>query len=225
MVLGRIFQTAFATASKVRGARIFHADGVNLAGTWQGAGEFSALLGAGQRPVAARLSKAVGTPRGWPDVLGLAFRVQDRHNQPWDFALASTGSSQLTRLALDIPAGWSSATYGSLMPYRLAASGPVLWISAYPVRGLPADRSLRSLAEHTRTHTMGFELRGHKINGESHDLGTVALTAAEANRQGVPHYYDPMRHHPADVTLRPAFVSYVRELAYRGSSTGRGQGR
>ncbi len=222
MVIGGVVRAGFAAIAKLRGARVFHPVGVTLTGVFRAEGELTALIGPGERRVIARLSKGIGTPGAWPDVLGLALRTEDLHDQPWDFTLASTGSSTLGRLTPVVPQGWASATYGSLMPYRLTPAGRTVWISACPARGLPQGRSLESLAEHVRRNTVEFAVRGHKINGESQQLGTLVLDAVQSAQTLAPSYYDPMRNHPAPVTLRPAFLSRIRELAYGGSRRGRG---
>lgn len=82
-------------------------------------------------PVAAivRLSRSVGTPEPWPDVLGLAIRVPTPSGHG-DVLLASTGRSRAGRWALQPRVRVAGTTFASLMPYR-SPTGPVL-ISARP---------------------------------------------------------------------------------------------
>lgn len=82
-------------------------------------------------PVAAivRLSRSVGTPESWPDVLGLALRVPTPSGHG-DVLLASTGRSRAGRWVLQPRMRVAGTTFASLMPYR-SPTGPVL-ISARP---------------------------------------------------------------------------------------------
>lgn len=75
-------------------------------------------------PVVARLSRSIGLPSGWPDVLGLALRM-DIDDRPIDIELASTGRGVPGRFALTAHGPVSRAWFGTLFPYR-SSCGPVL---------------------------------------------------------------------------------------------------
>ena len=85
--------------------------------------------GAGPAPAVVRLSRSVGTPEGWPDVLGLALRVPTPTGHG-DLLLASTGRSRAGRWLLQPRVHQAGATFASLMPYR-SPTGPLL-IAAWP---------------------------------------------------------------------------------------------
>jgi hypothetical protein len=79
----------------------------------------------GDQQVIVRESRAIGLPEPFPDIHGLAIRVQNSDGSPGDLLLATTGWGRLSRFLLTA----SRSTYGrpmtTLLPYRTAA-GPVL---------------------------------------------------------------------------------------------------
>lgn len=102
----------------------------------------------------ARLSKATSTPRDWPDVLGLAWRVEDAGGPgaPLDIALSTTGRAVLLRHVLMPRRDFARATFTSLPPYRDRRKEPV------PGRG----------ARHPPGHP-----RGHSFPGRQGSRSTV----------------------------------------------------
>ncbi|HXD29102.1 MAG TPA: hypothetical protein VN621_10155, partial [Arthrobacter sp.] len=77
---------------------------------------------AGINRVTARLSRSLGLPDAWPDILGLALRSRDGDDQA-DVLLASTGASRTGRFLLMMRRRATSAVFTSLMPYK-GATGP-----------------------------------------------------------------------------------------------------
>lgn len=79
------------------------------------------LIAQGNYLATVKLSKGAGTPKRWPDVLGLALRFHSFDTvEPCDFLFSSAGDGQWTRW-LPVPAGdWSAASYGTLAPYESA---------------------------------------------------------------------------------------------------------
>lgn len=79
---------------------------------------------AGVDEVVVRLSRAVGLPRPWPDIRGIAIRLRLDDGDA-DLLFATTGWGPLTRFALT-PA-WRPDTqpYTTLLPYR-TPKGPVV---------------------------------------------------------------------------------------------------
>ena len=71
-----------------------------------------------------RLSRAVGLPAAWPDVLGLAMRVFGDDGGMADVLLATTGAGPVGRFALHAGRRPERMFFGSLLPYRTTA-GPV----------------------------------------------------------------------------------------------------
>ncbi|WP_280472135.1 phosphodiesterase [Nocardia cyriacigeorgica] len=212
---------AFEAGARVRHGRVFHPRGVRLSGRFHAEDEYVSLFGQGERAVIARLSKGIGTPAGLPDVLGLAFRVLDRDDHPWDFVLATTGRGGLGRLAITPARGWASARYGSLLPYRFGESS-LTWVYAEPDANQPATAALDALAEHLREHTLGFEITVQGIGTPRRTAGELTLHPAEPEDYRT-DFFDPMLNHPAEVTLAPDLVTKFRERAYIGSRRGRGE--
>ncbi|HEY0700466.1 MAG TPA: hypothetical protein VGD43_22010, partial [Micromonospora sp.] len=131
--LGSVLRVAFRGLAAARRARAVHPDGVLLAGELIAEPD-SGLPFPPRAGVLVRLSKGAGTPGGLPDVLGLAIRVAGS----WDLLLSSAGTGPLSRL-LPLPARrWSTARYGTLLPYR--AGGRLVWFLAGPERAEPPSR-------------------------------------------------------------------------------------
>jgi hypothetical protein len=142
---GRVLRTAFRVMQRVRAPRPIHPAGVILAGTvrWVARSELSGIRWIDEpadgevSSVAARLSRSVGLPRTLPDVIGLALHV-DGPAGAGDLELASTGSAFPFRFALFPVWRASSASLGTLLPYR-GGRGAVL-IMARPLSPrLPRD--------------------------------------------------------------------------------------
>ncbi|TSD97256.1 phosphodiesterase [Skermania sp. ID1734] len=219
----RAFAGTFNAVARLRHARVFHPHGVALAGRLRATGEFEQLVGSGDRPLVARLSKATSTPGALPDFLGLALRVLDRNDQPWDFTFVTTGTSRLGRFVLIPSNDWSSATFGSLMPYRLGEDPAPKWLFAQPDAGLPSAAGLGELRNLAHDHQLEFTLTARGFGGEPIVLAGFALAATEQVEHTHPGFFDPVRNHPDDVALLPEAISRIRELAYSGSRHGRGQ--
>ncbi|WP_345801619.1 hypothetical protein AAIB33_00550 [Microbacterium sp. AZCO] len=128
---GRVLRLLFATLLLVRRPRPIHARGRMLEGriTWLGNPVRSGIVWIdGERdasvPVVARLSRGIGLPPVFPDIIGLALRL-DVGGRPADLELASTGFGVPGRFMLVPHRSPARATLGTLVPYR-GPSGPVL---------------------------------------------------------------------------------------------------
>ncbi|MFI6868615.1 phosphodiesterase [Nocardia sp. NPDC050406] len=219
----RIVSGVFEAAARARRDRVFHPAGVPLTGALHAVdGGYKQLLGSTDRPVLARISKGIGTPLGLPDVLGLAVRVLDRHEKPWDLVLATTGTGSWSRFVIQPVQGWSQARYGSLMAYRFDG-GPAEWIFAEPDAGQPDSPSLAGLSAYAKTHRLGFTLKASTRGGPMRTLAEITIAEPEIGEQAAPGFFDPVRNHPPEVELLPRVVATVREWAYTGSRRGRGE--
>lgn len=139
---GRLFAAAFAGIKIFRPDRPIHPQGTLFIGTLErsGAGEsgIAWLDQAGAAPVTARLSRSLGVPAGWPDIIGLALRVETGAAAgagKADVLLASTGWKVPARFVLLTHRTAGRAQLTSLMPYK-GSSGPVL-LAARTVDGGP----------------------------------------------------------------------------------------
>ncbi|MGQ4616704.1 phosphodiesterase [Nocardia sp. R7R-8] len=216
-----VVKNTFAAGARIRHARVFHPAGLHLAGRLHAEPEFEPLFGSGDRAVIARVSKGIGLPNGLPDVLGLAFRVLDRDEQPWDFALATTGRGLLGRFVITPARGWASARYGCLMPYRISNSSPT-WFFAEPDSVQPASASLEAMQAHLDEDLVSFTLTAGRLGGPTWRVAELTLRPAESAEYRT-DYFDPMLNHPAEVELFPKAIGKIRELAYTGSRSGRGE--
>ncbi|WP_067816910.1 hypothetical protein [Nocardia inohanensis] len=217
-----IVATTFDAVARLRRGRVFHPAGRSVTGMLVVRDpQFEYLLGATERPVLARISKGTGLPGRIPDVLGLAIRVPDRRDRPWDFTFATTSALPLLRW-LPVPArGWRTAHYGSLMPYRIDG-GPLTWLYAEPDAAQPQSAGLTDFVADLQARPAGFELIGRERTGPRRVLGELILTAPATG--DIPDHFDPILNRPAEAELLPETLATVREWAYTGSREGRGSG-
>jgi hypothetical protein len=191
---GLAFAAAFKALKVVRPDRPIHPAGVALTGTIErrpgGAG--SGILwidSAGTDAVSARLSRSLGTPSGWPDIIGLALRITTETGSA-DVLLASTGMSWPGRLMLTAHRYASSSKLTSLMPYK-GFRGPVLLAACPEVGGkdLPATPDAFRQALATGTWTLGLYYArpmGHWIR-----FGTLVLTL-DSEKADLSTRFDPL---------------------------------
>lgn len=216
-----VVAAAFQTAARVRHARVFHPRGIRLAGRFRPTQKYEPWFGAGDRAVIARLSKGLGSPVGVPDVLGLAFRVLDRDDHPWDFALATTGRGTLGRFVFTPARGWSTACFGSLLPYRFGEASPA-WLFAEPLdaEALPNTASLQAVGDYLDDQVIRYSLTADGLGGPAETIGELDLRRAEPGEHRT-DFFDPVLNHPDEVALVPNVVNRIRESAYTGSRRGR----
>ncbi|MFC9659711.1 phosphodiesterase [Nocardia sp. NPDC127606] len=216
-----VVRTTFQTGARLRHARVFHPRGVRLAGRFHATSAYEPWFGPGDRAVIARQSKGIGSPGGVPDVLGLAFRVLDRDEHPWDFALATTGRSAMGRFVITPARSWATARFGTLLPYRFADASPV-WLFAEPLDtdDLPNTASLRALDDHLDDQVIRFSITADGIGRPPEVVGELDLRRAAPGEYRT-DFFDPILNHPADVALMPRVVNWLRESAYTGSRRGR----
>lgn len=193
---GLVFAAGFKALKLLRPDRPIHPAGVALAGTIEKrpGGTGSGILwvdSPGSSPVTARLSRSVGTPPGWPDIIGLALRVTTDLG-PADVLLASTPMFWPGRLLLTAHRNASSSTPTSLMPYK-GANGPVL-LAARPEsagRRLPAAPDAFRQALGTGNWTLG--LYHARPIGPWTRFGTLTL-ALDPDHTDTPARFDPLAH-------------------------------
>ncbi|GAA5117479.1 hypothetical protein GCM10023339_28390 [Alloalcanivorax gelatiniphagus] len=206
-----LYRDAFRALAALRSAPAFHPDGVLYEGRAEVRGP--GPLPAGEVDCLVRLSKGIGTPRGVPDLLGLAVRLL--HEPPVD-VLCSTapGTTGWRRFVLRPRRRWAGARLTSLMYWRspdderlqvvlevlddrLGSPDPDVLVGRLPVR------------------------LGLRVVGRDGDVqvGTVEVSA----RSGLDRpAFDPVLHPPVGWELGPAWLASLRERAYIGSRAGQG---
>jgi hypothetical protein len=210
----------FAAAARLRGARVFHPNGVLLDGEWEAYPD-GPLAGAGARAaVTVRLSKGAGLPARVPDILGCAVRVHAEEG-PWDLTLASAGAGPLGRIALRPATSWSGAWYSSLAPYQ--APGGLTWLLArFDVRQRADEASLDAPARFLRRNPLTLTVTAVRGFDDRCPAGRLRLDRVRPD-QARPAF-DPMGCPPPGWWLFPRWLSGLREMAYRGSQVGRERG-
>lgn len=122
MMLSEVLARAFRWLSRLRGDRVFHPMGVAFAASWRTT-ETGALAGMPQElDAVVRLSRGVGLPPRFPDVLGLAVKVLDAGGlgDDLDLLLARSGSGTVGRRLLIPARSYTAGAFSSLLPYAVA---------------------------------------------------------------------------------------------------------
>ncbi|OLF16296.1 catalase family protein [Actinophytocola xanthii] len=215
--IDRVVARLAEVGARLRRDRLLHPDGAVFEAT------FTVLAGPptgaplldrpGPRRALVRLSKATSTPRAWPDVLGLAVRVFDDEGQ-LDLALSTTGQAVVLRHLLVPRRNFATATFGSLLPYRVGDSTCVLAaVGRGPHPGLPARMATLPGAVAARPLTMEVLLA--PVTGPWRQVALLEL--------GEPSREDP-RFDVVGNTVRgiaPAgWLNRLRDPIYRGSRRG-----
>lgn len=124
----------------------------------------------------ARFSRSLGLPAPFPDVLGLALRVETPEGTA-DLEFASTGSGVPLRFALLLRVCPSPGVYGTLLPYEGARGSMVLRARSLSPR-LPADRT--GLQAALRAASWWLELSHATPRGPWHPFALVELRSVDA---------------------------------------------
>jgi len=212
---GQVLAAFFKALKVLRPNRPIHPTGVALTGTIEkppgcvGSGILW-IDSPGTAAVSARLSRSLGMPSGWPDILGLALRITTEEG-PADVLLASTAMSWPGRLLLTAHRYASNSKLTSLMPYK-GSRGPVLLAARPEVagKGVPATPAAFRQALATGTWTLG--LYHARPTGPWTRFGTLLLTLdpAEADTET---RFDPLRRPlPGAGTYR--WARKLREPSY-----------
>ena len=127
---GKVLAVAFGALGRIRpAAKPLHPRGVVSTARLRRFGASTGIApwidNVGDHQVLLRLSRGIGLPAGWPDVLGLAIRVPLDRGLHGDLLLASTGNGPLSRYALVPARDPYQTSYSTLLPYR-TARGPAV---------------------------------------------------------------------------------------------------
>lgn len=190
---GRGFAAIFAALKVFRRRRPIHPQGVSLIGSVERFGGTDSGISwidtPGTAELHARLSRSVGLPKSWPDIIGLALRIADSAGS-FDILLASTGMSKAGRFVLLPHKRASAARLTSMMPYR-GTKGPLLLAARTiePGGALPsAPEAFRSTLEND---TWRLALYHAHPTGSWVRFGTLSLKL-DAERKDTDLRFDPV---------------------------------
>jgi hypothetical protein len=206
--LRQLVSAAFARLARWRAARAFHPRGelfdARVSLTERASATATALGGTGERPALVRLSKGAGTPRGLPDLLGVAVRTEVGGHV---LDVLFTSGNRLL-----VPSGgWARRPYTTLLPYAAAGSRVVLGLEPEdPQESGPADPA-------AAVPPLAFTLTERERRHPRRPIGRLVLEAPHGEDAVA---FDPVRNsHPE---LQPARLRRLRAWAYTGSRRGRG---
>jgi hypothetical protein len=198
---GHVLAAVFGTLGAVRRTKPLHPRGSVVAATLARSGSDQSwgvpwLDDPGSEEVVVRLSRAIGLPEGWPDVLGLSIRFGSGEEQH-DLLLATTGWSPVTRHLLVPAVDPARARYSTLLPYDTASGKVVLGAAPDPDEDGPA----------------AFGLHVARVGGPWTRFGTLRLHARPADGEDAPLRLDPVRNPLPGLSFPPA-VAALREPSY-----------
>jgi hypothetical protein len=208
--------------SAVRHRRVFHPVGVLAEGHLKRVAPPGEGLPIESVDVLARVSKAVGTPGGLPDLIGLAWRMPPRPPavRPWDVLVVSAGSGLLTRFALRPTTSWTGTTLSTLMPLRRPDGW--WWLEAEMTTRLGGQLSLDAVREAIASDSVAFRVQQAHGMGTFEPLAELTLTAVVPTDSDHDVSFDPTRNTARGVGLGPEWLTRLRESAYLRSRRGRG---
>ena len=177
----------FGSFSRLRGKRAMHPVGVvrtavlavpddeRLPRAWR------ALDGA---PGVVRLSKSIGTPRGLPDVLGIAARFGEQ-----DLLLASSFAPAVLQHLLVPATRFDRRTFSALLPHRVGTAVAVVQ-AAVGERLPPSGDPLTAIEQ---APTLRIELSTVGLLGGRRPLGTIDVGAVLTSDAAAAVRFDPWR--------------------------------
>lgn len=209
MATANAVTAAFSGIARLRQARVFHPRGRSFDATFVDAG---LLPGAGTGDAVVRVSKAIPTPGQWPDILGIAVRLQG----PVDLLFATTGGRPGLRHLLMPRAGFMDGLYTTLLPYEVAGDTRVLALRPERAAGPTGVR----LDTFEAALPVTFTVLSAPLTGGWRPCGELIV---HTRRSADVPWFDVHAHCVPE--LRPAgpFQS-LRRRAYAGSRRGRGLG-
>lgn len=223
---GRGAAAVFGLLSWARRSRVFHPAGVafQAAVTVEPNDEptGAALLDErGRYRAVIRVSRGVGLPAGWPDVLGLAVRMLDAHGpgHHQDLLMATAGGSGPGLRHLLVPArSFSWPRYSTLLPYRVGEQLVVIGARPLAEPGFE-PRTFDEVGEALVDARLRFALEVSTVRGDWRRWGTVDVGRRLPETEEASLRFDPFRSGP---DLVPAgFLNTLRRRAYKASQDAR----
>lgn len=214
-MLDAVTATTFRMLSSLRGARVFHPDGVAFDARWEAVDPVlppdSPLCESGHRTV-VRLSRGIGLPSPLPDLLGVAVKVLDVHGEgtDQDLLLVSVGPGPVGQRVLTPAWDFRDTTFSSLLPYAVDRKRtPVVADVHGP--GPSTFDELRNAA--------ACALEVQLFLGSGGHFGRVALGRRLDDEIAGTLRFDPW--HTADALRPTGVLNRLRRPAYEASHQGR----
>jgi hypothetical protein len=216
--------SVFRALARVRHGRAVHKVGRTFEATLTshgGAGSGISLFDRpGVHPALVRLSRGVGLPCGWPDVLGVAVRVPDGGGAGIDLDLlvsTALGRAPLAR-HIPFPRRALTATYTSVAGYRTPRGRRFL--AVLPEGPVSSSHDLDALAAAAGEGRVHFLVGTASRAGRWHVAGRIEL--GEALPVGFDRQlsFDPLMTSVPGVAA-DGFLWRLRAAAYRESRRGR----
>ncbi|MBM0275722.1 phosphodiesterase [Micromonospora tarensis] len=218
-------ERASTALGRLRRGRLLHPAGRSFAGEtmiWGTPGPptgVALLDDPGRYRSTVRLSKGTPTPGSWPDVLGLALRLQPDGGRPFDLLVSSSGAAPVLR-NLPLPRRRFTGTYSTIVCYRVGRRR--LWLAALAdPDAVDLGRSLDTVAAATRADTPRLVLAVASAVGPWRPVGQVSLGAQLSAEVDAALAFDPVRNLPTELRMAGP-VAGLRDLTYRGSRRARG---
>jgi hypothetical protein len=211
-------ERVFEWLSAGRGSRIFHPQGIAYRGVVRvddGVDSVPLLAAGSELAAVVRFSRGLGLPRGWPEFLGLALRIEEEQ----DLLLASSSPSPLARM-VPLPArSFFGTTLSSLLPFDV---GPRVVFAGAVVHGSPTgeDDQLTELANSPGPVTATLALA--ELGGRWRAFGTLEVGERLPDAESRALRFDPWRC--AGGLVPHGWINALRAPAYRGSRRGRPSG-
>lgn len=207
--------------SAVRRRRIFHPVGILADGHIERTAPPTRGLPIESTDVIARVSKAVGTPAGLPDLIGLAWRMPPAppDTRPWDVLMASTGSGPVARFTLLPTTSWTDTTLSTLMPLRW--NGESWWLKAHLSSAVPGGLSVAAVDQALGVGDIVFDIEQAKGAAPFEPLAKLTLVTRIPTDENHDVSFDPTRNTRAGIQLGPQWLTELRERAYMRSRRGR----
>ncbi|TDD18589.1 hypothetical protein E1218_25720 [Kribbella turkmenica] len=200
------FSAFFRGLAQLRRAPAVHPRGITFTARLL-VDQLNPLISEGDHVATVRLSKGAGTPGRWPDVLGVALRL----DPSCDFLFSSAGEGVWTRWFPTPAADWATAHYGTLAPYE--AAGRWWWLMLIPAGGPVGHASVRD-----PEHPSSFILH---LGDEPANWRPVGRLTLHERIDGSGLVFDPILNHPPDALPAPRWLRELRERAYSSSRQGR----
>ena len=225
-------EAAFDAVARVRHRKPLHPRGVVVRARVERTGTTAPLGAAWLDETAtvegvARFSRSAGLPDGWPDVWGLAMRLDlaDGSGGVADLLLSTAWAGPIGRHALALRRG-PRAPFSAVLPYRTSSGLSVLLGALGDATSRPSERA--ALAAALTREPLCLTLAVASGSGPWRPYGTVVLGGSalgsgdglDDTGEDVEVSFDPVLH-PLPGLRLPEPLAAIRARAYAGARRGR----